>query len=143
METDGTGRASPWAPKRLLIVDDDDDFREVLSDILRAGGHAVVAADSGAAALGLLGGPLAVDLLITDLSMPGMDGVSLIQRVQQQRRQLPAILLTGLADEGVAATLQNVLVGRYAVLRKPVEARSLLERIAEMLALEGSASGQH
>jgi len=139
METDNANAASQWTAKRLLIVDDDQDFLEVLSDILRSGGYSVVAADSGAAALGMLNGAQEVDLLVTDLSMPGMDGISLIQHAQQRRQQLPVVLLTGLADDGVAATLGRVLNGRYAVLRKPVEARQLLERVGEMLGTDGNA----
>ncbi len=138
MESHDASRSSSWAPKRILVVDDDPEFLEVLSDVLRAGGHSVIATDRAASALAMVTDAPDFDLLISDLSMPGMDGISLIHRMQQRFRGLPAILLTGLADDGVADTLGRMLDGRYAVLCKPVEARQLLERIAEMLDINGA-----
>ena len=139
MESDDTGRRSAWAASRLLIVDDDPAFLEVLADILRAGGYSVTLADSAAAALDVVAAAQDIDLLITDLSMPGLDGIALIQRMQQRPQPLPAILLTGLADDGIATTLDALLSGRFAMLRKPVDSRLLLIRIAEML--EGAPHG--
>ena len=74
-----------------------------------------------------------VDLLISDLSMPVMDGVELLQWSEQRFPRLPAILLTGLADDGVASALDRVLGGRCVIMRKPVSARTLLERVEHML----------
>ncbi|MBI0538652.1 response regulator [Roseomonas sp. KE2513] len=74
-----------------------------LAGTLEERGYHVLQAGSGPAALALLEGGEAVDLLVSDFSMPGMDGVALIREAQRRRPRLPAILLTGYA--GDAATL--------------------------------------
>ena len=62
-------------------------------------------ASGGAEALALLAAGEAVDILVTDLSMPGMDGLAVIRAVQERRAGLPAVLLTGYAGDGAALAL--------------------------------------
>ncbi|MDO9714562.1 response regulator, partial [Paracraurococcus lichenis] len=80
---------------RVLLVDDDPLVLRVLRAQLEEAGHAVTAVGSGVAALAALNDDGAVDLLVTDLSMPGMDGRELIRAAQARRPGLPAVLLTG------------------------------------------------
>jgi CheY-like chemotaxis protein len=74
-----------------------------------------------------------VDLLVTDLSMPGMDGFALIRAARQRRGRLPAILLTGYAGEAATLAIDE---GRAAtcLLRKPISGAELAERAAILLA---------
>ena len=58
--------------------------------------------------------------LVSDLSIPGMDGVSLIVEAQTRRPNLPAVLLTGYAEDPVVMALRNRIKGRFVLARKPV-----------------------
>ena len=96
----GAEPAEPSLP-RVLLVDDDAFVREVLAEELR-GEYNVLAAASGSEALALLTAGEAVDAVVTDLSMPGIDGLALIRAVQLRRPGLPALLLTGYAGDSAA-----------------------------------------
>ena len=96
--TDANRVASPTA--RVLIVDDDVLVRELLATEFEEFGYEVIVAHSGDEALALLSAGERVDALLTDLSMPEMDGLALIRAAQAQRPKLPAVLLTGYAGDG-------------------------------------------
>ena len=120
---------------RLLVVDDDDNVREIITEQMEAAGYAVLSAESGAAALALLDAGTAVDLIVTDLSMPGMDGMALIQETQWRAPGLPAILLTGFATNDAAEiAVGGAINGTFSLLRKPIEGAHLAERVAVLLA---------
>ena len=99
---------------RVLLVDDEDAVREVLTLQLEDFGFAVLPAAGGAEALALLAAEEPVDILVTDLSMPGMDGLAVIRAVQERRRGLPALLLTGYAGDGTALALGGAVSGSSA-----------------------------
>jgi PAS domain S-box-containing protein len=125
------------ASARLLVVDDDEIVRAVLAEQLEACGYGVLSAGSATAALALLDAGEVVDLIVSDLSMPGMDGVALIQEAQRRRPGLSAILLTGFVTAGVAETaIGGAISGSFSVLRKPVNGERLVERAAALLAGE-------
>jgi len=81
----------------LLVVDDDEAILEALTRLLTACGATVLHADGASAALAYLNTAAKIDVLISDLSMPQMDGVELIQQVRRHpsRHRLPAIALSG------------------------------------------------
>ena len=83
----------------LLVFDDDDAALGALTRLLTACGATVLRADGASAALAYLSTTAKIDVLISDLSMPQMDGVELIQRVRRHpsRHRLPAIALSGYA----------------------------------------------
>lgn len=119
--------SDPAGPRaRLLLVDDDDIVRPVLVQEMEAEGYAVLPATSADEALRVLDAGEAVDLLISDLSMPGMDGTALILEVQRRHPGLPAILLTGFAE---AASGNDAVT----LIRKPVAGRVLAGRVATLL----------
>jgi CheY-like chemotaxis protein len=97
-------------------------------------GYHVAQASDGLAALGHLDGGAAVDLLISDFAMPGMNGLALIKEARQRRPELPALLLTGYADATVSLALEDVQTGSTALLRKPVSSTALVERVSALLA---------
>ncbi len=96
-------------------------------------GYDVIQAESGAAALAQLDTDDTVALLVTDLSMPGMDGVKLIREAQQQRPRLRAILLTGYAGETTLLAMNGALSGSFTLLRKPISGTELADRAAALL----------
>ena len=117
----------------LLVVDDDDLVREIVAESLKFAGYAVVSAGSGAEALAMLDTNESVDLLLSDLTMPGMDGLTLIRTAQQRRQNLPAILLTGFADTVAKFAAEDTVSCSFSLLRKPIETRALIERIELLL----------
>jgi DNA-binding NtrC family response regulator len=83
----------------ILLVDDDPGVRFALTEVLRDRGYRVIAVDSGARALVALEGVDVVDVVVTDLSMPGMDGLELISQIAVRAPALPVILLTAHGSE--------------------------------------------
>jgi len=113
---------------RLLLVDDDVILRTVIAKQMEKEGYAVQTAETAAAALSLLKIDPGINLLISDFSMPGMDGLRLIAEAQHLRPNLPAILLTGVADQLGSRTETG-----YTLLRKPIHGKDLSEQIATHL----------
>ncbi|WP_167532073.1 ATP-binding protein [Rhodopseudomonas palustris] len=119
---------------RVLVVDDEEMIRELIGEQLRDAGYDTLTAAGGAAALELLDNCEPVQLLVSDLSMPAMDGVALIQAAQLRLPGLPTILLTGYAGAGVADALRKAIRGPHALLRKPVTGIELVDQIQALLA---------
>ena len=127
---------------RLLLVDDDEIVRETLGEMLDAEGYAVLPAASGPEALALLDAGERIAVVISDLSMPNMDGVSVIREVQKRRPHLPAILLTGFATSTAGIHLDAPSSGALTVLRKPVQGKVLAEHVAMLLEGTSAAEGK-
>jgi PAS domain S-box-containing protein len=90
----------------VMLVDDEELVRSGTADMMRALGHEVIEAESGAEALVLLGKGVAPDLLVTDFKMPAMNGPELIRRARRAIPDLPALLITGYT--GVTTSSENV-----------------------------------
>jgi signal transduction histidine kinase/ActR/RegA family two-component response regulator len=121
-------------PKRILLVDDEPVVRETLAESLEDAGYAVLVAKSGAEALRLLDAGDTVDILVTDLAMPGIGGLAVIRQAQRRRPGLPAVLLTGYAGDGAQLAISGALSGAFSLLRKPVTVAQLADRIEALLA---------
>ena len=111
-------RAPNGRPLRILVVDDEPMVRLVTTKLLRMRGHAVDDADGGQAALDCLA-TVVYDLVVTDLSMPGMSGRELAAQIRTRLPGLPVVLLTG--DTDVQAEGSDVA----AVVRKPFQIDAL------------------
>jgi signal transduction histidine kinase/CheY-like chemotaxis protein len=131
------GRASA----RVLLVDDDALVFEAMHGALVDAGFDVVAVSAAQAALALLETTQPFDVLVTDMSMPRMDGLRLIRALHAQRPNLPSILMTGFPDSAATATMAVATGGRMAVMRKPVSTEALTDRIIAMLASTRSVEG--
>ena len=118
----------------MLLVDDDTIVREVLALSLEDAGYRVLPADSGTAALTWLDAGEPVDIIVSDLTMPGMDGLALIRIAQERRPGLPAVLLTGYAGDGATLAVGGAISGTFSLLRKPVSGPQLVDRINALLA---------
>ena len=127
-----TGNAAMYA--RLLLVDDEELVREVLAEQLEDAGFSVQVAANGTEALALLSAGAAVDALVTDLSMPGMDGLALVRAVKERCPGLPAVLLTGYSGDGAETAMGGTVTGAFCLLRKPVRAHDLIDRIKILMA---------
>jgi two-component system response regulator GlrR len=122
----------------ILLVDDDADILKLLSLRLSAAGYRVQAVDSGERALAALAASRP-DLIITDLKMGGMDGMSLFEEVRKQAPMLPVIILTahGTIPDAVSATRRGV----FGFQPKPFDGKQLLEQVEQALRLSGSGPG--
>jgi nitrogen-specific signal transduction histidine kinase/CheY-like chemotaxis protein len=132
---------SPDAQPRacLLVVDDEPLLREIIAQQLEGCGYSAQTAGNAMEALALLDAGEQVDLIISDLSMPGMDGMSLVREAQRRRPRLPAILLTGFASNAAEVAFSGAVSGTFSLLRKPVTDQQLADRVAMLL--EGVAVG--
>jgi DNA-binding NtrC family response regulator len=113
--------------KRVLVVDDDDSFREMLTDVLRYNEYVPFAVRDGASALVELENGR-VDAVVTDIKMPGMDGIVLTNKIKEKHPDMPVILITAFMTP---EDLQKHEVSRVAdgFLEKPFK----VERIIEIL----------
>ncbi len=116
---------------RVLLVDDEDELRELAREWLSLSGFAVEAAADGASALRLLK-PAKFDALVTDIRMPGMDGMALLRAAREVDPSLPAILLTGHGD--VALAVEAMRAGAHDFLEKPYDADHLVAVIDRAVA---------
>ena len=128
---------------RILLVDDEDLLREVLAEQLEDAGYEVQMVANGADALALLAADERVDLLITDLSMPGMDGLAVIRAARDVRPGLPTVLLTGYAGESAAIAADAATTGSFSLLRKPIRLRELTDRLQSLLAARRNTRQQN
>lgn len=115
--------------RRILLVDDDELVREVVAAQLEAEGFSTLVASSGPEALALLTAGEIVDAMISDFSMPGMNGATAIERARLLRPRLPCILLTGYA--GATTTLPQGT--DFTLVRKPASGPELSAQIDAML----------
>jgi CheY-like chemotaxis protein len=115
----------------LLIVDDHDDSLRVLGEFLRACGAHVLEARGALSALSYVETQDKVHAIVTDLSMPNMDGVELVQRVRThpRGRAIPAIALTGFYEQ----YMDTRSTGFNAFLRKPVDFDELCKTIRRLI----------
>ena len=119
--------------KRILAVDDDESIRRILKVNLERGGYTIETAESGASALPLLL-KNHYDLLISDVMMPEMDGLELLEHVRQSPdlRKLPVILLTAQSSE--RDITRAYVKGTDLYLTKPFDPNELRIWVDRMLA---------
>jgi CheY-like chemotaxis protein len=120
--------------RRVLVVDDDEQVRDGLMSSLQDAGFVTLGAEDGGAALGQLDQGAEVDALITDFSMPGINGLDLIHAVHARRPGLPAILLTGHVQDVSAGAFNRLDEEPFALLHKPTPPARVAERLAELIA---------
>ncbi len=113
-------------PIRVLVVDDEDVFRDTLVKVLTARGMRVTGAHDGQAALAYLAGNR-VDVVVLDLKMPGLDGLEVLRRTSQLSPRPKVIMLTG--HGSVQAGLDAVRELAWDFLLKPVPADILAQVI--------------
>jgi len=119
---------------RVLVVDDEELVREALAANLAFEGFSVLTAANGTEALTLLDAAEKVDAVITDLSMPGMDGLAFIRAARDRHPGLPAVLLTGYAGDDTARAVSEAISGGFALRRKPANFQNILDTLRSLLA---------
>jgi signal transduction histidine kinase len=111
-----TGGAKEWAlepvagSSTILLVDDDQAVRDITKSLLQELGYTVVEAGSGGAALDMLERKPAIDLMLLDFAMPGMNGAEVARLVQAKRPTLPILFVTGFADRAALAGVSEARI---------------------------------
>jgi two-component system response regulator GlrR len=111
---------------RILVVDDDADLLKTIAMQLRYEGHDVSVADGGTAALAQLDHSVP-HLVVTDLRMPGMDGLQLFTAIHRRYPLLPVVILT--ANGTIADAVQAMQKGVFGYITKPFERSALLQEV--------------
>ena len=124
------------APVRVLVADDDPDTREALAQALRCDGYEVIEAQNGWELLQHLAAPnlepAGVDLVISDVRMPGKNGLDILAGLRWANGATPFILITGFGDSQMHAEARRL--GAAAVLAKPFEIDQLRTVVLNALA---------
>lgn len=111
---------------RVLLVDDEPDFLELLSARLTTRGMSVTTATCGEEALDISRNAR-FDIIVIDLSMPGMNGIETVRNIKKQRPFAEVIILTGHAN--IKSSVEAIKVGAEDFLEKPVDMDILLKKI--------------
>jgi len=123
---------APRGTETILLAEDEQDVREVAREFLESGGYTVIEALNGAEALRLASEHrAAIDLLVTDMVMPGMTGKELARRLQHQHSGIGVVYMSGYSEQTAAETAQaeaNILL-----LTKPFSRGSILRAVREAL----------
>lgn len=114
---------------KIVIAEDDDAMREFLAQALARRGHSVSTASNGAEALEAIEG---CDLLLTDVRMPGVDGVTLARCVAREHPETAVIFVTGFANELQREPYLESL--KLDILPKPFKLNELVQAVDRMLA---------
>lgn len=112
----------------ILVVEDDPNLREAICDTLELAGRAVLSADGGESALGILASQ-GVAIVVSDVRMMPMDGITLLKEIRQRHPQLPVILMTAYAD--VDRAVEAMRAGACDFLLKPFEPAALLAHVVK------------
>ena len=118
---------------RLLIVEDDESVRTLAARALERDGHTIDTAADGEEGIDrIVAANGAYDLVVSDIRMPGMDGIEMARAAVARFPSLKILLITGYAEQRErAAELEGTIVG---VMQKPFTLQSIRERVAEALA---------
>ncbi len=120
----------------VLVVEDDRELREALCTTLQLAGMDYVEADCGDAALRMLE-KRAVDIIVSDVNMPGMDGHELLAQVRQQYPAIPMMLITAYGQ--IRMAVDAMLSGAADYIVKPFEPQTLIQSITRILGVDGEA----
>jgi len=126
------GSRAPIQGKRVLLVDDEDQLRRVMRDLLEREGYVVVEAGDGVEALDQVDRH-APDIIVLDLNLPGLDGFGVLSHLRSRRvtQEIPVIVLTARGDE--ENEIRVFEFGADDFLSKPFRARALSARLEAVL----------
>jgi DNA-binding NtrC family response regulator len=114
---------------RLLLVDDERQFVEVMTQRLARRGFDVIGASSGREALDRLAADAGVDVVLLDVKMPGMNGIEATRRIKQAHPLLEIVILTGHA--AIDSAVEAIRHGAYDYLMKPADLDELIAKVKQ------------
>ncbi|MBG0778941.1 MAG: sigma-54-dependent Fis family transcriptional regulator [Desulfotignum balticum] len=116
----------------ILIVDDEKHYRLILSEVLEEEGYHSFTAASGMEALDLLKSQI-IDVVLTDVKMPGMTGIDLLEKIKEINPELPVIIMTAFGS--VEKAVEAMQKGAYTFILKPFENEALIAHIAKSISM--------
>ena len=117
---------------KILLAEDDSSMRMFLQTALESAGHSVTSCEDGTAAMNVLRKNKSFDLLLTDIVMPGMDGIELSQKAMEACKGLRVMFITGFA--AVAMGSQAIQQNNAKILSKPFHLKDLVNQVETLLA---------
>jgi two-component system, cell cycle sensor histidine kinase and response regulator CckA len=120
-----------WGSGTILLVEDEDMVRAVAERALVRNGYTVVTAENGEDALEILGARTDIDLVVSDVVMPVMDGPTMVRKAREQFPNLPILFMSGYAEEQLRKMID---LERIAFLPKPFSVQQLAEAVRDVLA---------
>jgi putative nucleotidyltransferase with HDIG domain len=117
--------------ERILVVDDEEAIREIVSSMLTAANYKCTQASSGHKALAVLDSGEEFELMLSDLMMADLDGIGLLERTKEKYPDMPVVMVTAVHDISVA--LKAIRDGAYDYLLKPFEREQLLATVRRAL----------
>ncbi|HWV12187.1 MAG TPA: response regulator, partial [Sphingobium sp.] len=126
-------RSETWGTGTVLLVEDEDMVRAVAERALSRQGYKVLTANDGEQGLEVLAGAEKIDLLISDVVMPNMDGPSMVARARHMHPDLPVLFMSGYAEEQLRKSID---LANVAFLPKPFSVSQLAEAARDALAMQ-------
>ena len=126
---------------RILVIDDDDQIRELIREVLERGGHTVFEADNGDAGIKMVGAET-VDVVVTDIIMPDKDGLETITELRKSHPEIKIIAISGggrRVNRDYLPTAQAF--GADRVLYKPFRPQEVVQAVNEVSQIEKQAAG--
>ncbi len=114
----------------ILVVDDEPNYQIVLSELLKEEGYEIFTADSGESGLAIVRNT-DLDLVLTDMKMPAMDGIEFLKKIKEHNQDLPVILITAYAE--VEKAVEAMHLGAFTFLAKPFSNQQLLASVKKAL----------
>ena len=125
-------RAAEGGSETVLLVEDEESVRQLVRETLQAKGYRVVEADNGKAGLAAAAGHKGIiDLVITDVVMPGMSGRELAQQLVKARPETKVLYLSGYTEDAIIS--EGAIDGGTAFLQKPFTLQNLSRKVREVL----------
>jgi len=135
-EPDSEDRADSGFKASVLVVDDDPDVLRGVCRFLRSQGYSVTSTNNGAEAARFVHGR-SFDVIVSDIKMPGMDGIQLLREVREHDLHVPVVLVTG--EPAVSTAVQALEYGAFHYLTKPVDADALARAVAKAVSMHRMA----
>ena len=114
----------------ILVVDDEPNYQIVLSELLKEEGYEIFTADSGESGLAIVRNT-DLDLVLTDMKMPAMDGIEFLKKIKEHNQDLPVILITAYSE--VEKAVEAMHLGAFTFLAKPFSNQQLLASVKKAL----------
>ena len=118
--------------ENILIVDDEKNYTKIIGEILQEEGYTSITASSGMEALDILNNEI-IDLILTDVKMPGMSGIQLLEKIKELNPDIPVIIMT--AYGSVEKAVDAMHRGAYTFILKPFENQALIAYITKAISV--------